>query len=159
MNTGVIALLIGLAGGGIPAWWLTADHYQGVIAKNEVKRQKEIIRQQKEIIEQQEETRLGLLAYANRIVTAGEQLEKNTIIVRNLRRERERMRIDFPVCPVPAATGTGADSDGGARVFSDAVDALFARLQSRTGELVEECDTLNNAAIRRNAERKPPASR
>lgn len=154
MNPGLIALLIGLAAGSLPAWWLTADHYQGVIAKGEVKRQKEII-------DQQEETRQGLLAYADRIKTAGGDREKNAIIVRNLSRDLERLRnIHIPIiCPVPAAAGTGADSDGGARLLSGAVDALFARLQSRAGELVERCDTLNIDAIRRNAESQPPPNR
>lgn len=149
MNPGLIALLIGLAAGSIPAWWLTADHYTGKIAKNEVEHQKRII-------DQQEESRQGLLAYANRIATAGGEREKNAITVRNLSRELERLRINFPVCPVPAATGTGADIDGGAGLLSDAVDALFARLQGRAGELIERCDTLNIDAIRRNAESQPP---
>lgn len=154
MNPVLIALLIGLAGGGIPAWWLTADHYQGVIAQAEVTRQQAII-------QEQQTSRDGLLAYANQIVTAGAQHDQNTRTITDLRRQLDSVRVKFPACPVQAgsATATGADSDGGAGVFSDAVDALFARLQSRTGELVEKCDTLNNAAIRRNAERPPPQNR
>lgn len=144
MNTTVAALVIGLAAGAAPAWWLTADHYQGVIAK-------EHEAQQRNVIEQQEKNRLAFLAYAETITTSGAQHDKDTVTIRNLARESERLRINFPTCPVPGTTEAGADSGEAGRVLPNTVDALFERLQSRTGELVEEADFLNIDAIRMNA--------
>lgn len=150
MNPGLIALLIGLAAGSIPSWWLTADHYQGAIARAEVARWNAIF-------EEQEKSRAGLLAYANRIIQAGAEDEKNTRTITDLRRTLDRVRINFPVCPVPegGAAATGADHDRSAGVFSNGVDAAFAELQKATGRLVERADELNLDAIRRNAEGCP----
>lgn len=145
MNTNWIILLIGLAGGAFPAWWVTADHYQGVIAK-------EHEAQQKLVIEQQEKNRLALLAYAERIVKAGADHDKNAIVVRNLRRELDRVRVQFPTCPVPDTAEAGGDSSGAARILSNAVDVEFAAFQERTGELIERCDRLNIDAIRVNSQ-------
>ena len=41
-----MVLLIGLVAGAAPVWWVTADHYQGVIAKEHEAQQKLVIKQQ-----------------------------------------------------------------------------------------------------------------
>lgn len=138
-----IVLLVGLALGAAPAWWLTADHYQGVIAK-------EHEAQQNLVIEQQEENLKGFIAYANRLVNAEVNREKNDIVVRNLRNELGRVRVEFPVCPMPGTTEAKEGGDEAARLLSARVDELFERLQKRAGGLVEEADELNLDAIRHN---------
>lgn len=148
MNANWLILAIGLASGALPAWWLTSGHYQGVIAK-------EHEAQQVLVIEQQRQSMVALSAYIERGKTAGVEHDKNAIIVRDLRRERDRLRIAFPTCPVSDTTETGADSGGGGGILSDQLDAAFADLQRETGILVERCDTLNIDAIRANAIRSP----
>lgn len=150
MSPAAIALVIGLAAGAIPAWWLTADHYQGAIAKAEVDRQQAVI-------VEQEKSRAGLLAYAQRIVEAGVQHDQNNRIITDLRSRLDGVRINIPACPVRAASpaATGADRDRGTGALSARVDELFAELQARTGALVERADALNIDAIRRNAEGCP----
>ncbi len=143
MNPYLIALLIGLASGAFPAWWITSTHYQGVIAK-------EHENQQKVVIQQQEQNRLALLAYAERIVKAGADHDKNTRTIRHLSRQLDGLRINFPTCPVSDPAEDGGDPDRAARLFSDAMDAEFAAFQKRAGEFIERCDTLNNDAIRAN---------
>lgn len=145
MNTHVAALLVGLAAGAAPAWWLTADHYQGVIAEEH-----EVM--QRNVIEQQQASLVAFEAYIQRGKTAGVEHDKNASIVRNLNRELDRVRVNFPTCAVSEATEAGTDTNGTTRILSDSVAALFARLQSRVGELGERCDKLNIDAIRLNAE-------
>lgn len=105
----------------------------------------------KAIIEQQEKNRLDLITYANGIIKAGADHDKNTRTIRNLSRELDGMRVNFPTCPVSDTTEAGTDSGGGSGILSNSVDALFERLQRRAGILIERCDTLNIDAIRRNA--------
>lgn len=143
MNTNWVILLIGFAGGAIPAWWVTSEHYQKVLAE-------EHEQQQVLVIEQQEKNRLALLAYAERIVKAGADHDKNTRTIRNLSRELNSLRVPFPTCPVSDTTEGGGDSGGAAGVLSDAMASEFATLQSRTGEIIERCDRLNIDAIRAN---------
>jgi len=144
MNANWIILVIGLAGGALPTWLVTSNYYQGVIAKEHVS-------QQKLVIEQQEETQRGLLAYANRITKAGADHDKNTRTIRNLSRELDGLRINFPTCPVSDITQAGSNTSGATGVLSDAVDAAFADLQKEAGRLVERCDTLNVDVIRANS--------
>lgn len=144
MNPHMVILVVGVAAGALPAWWLTADHYQGVIAK-------EHEAQQRVVIEQQEQNLATALAYAEQITKAGADHDKNTRTIRSLSRELDGLRVNFPTCPLPGDTEAGADSGGGARALSDAVDAEFARFQRETGALVERCDTLNIDAIRSNS--------
>lgn len=144
MNPNWIILLIGLAGGALPSWWMTSTYYQGVIADNEVERLKSVAEQQTENYE-------GLVAYAERITKAGADHDKNTRTIRNLARELDGLRVSFPTCPVSDTTEAGADSGGGGRILSDKLDAAFADLQKETGRLIERCDTLNVDAIRANS--------
>lgn len=145
MNLAWIILLIGLAAGSLPAWWITADHYQGVIAQEHEE-------QQKLVIEQQEQNRLALLAYAKHIAEGSVQHDKDQIIINRLAANARRLRIHFPTCPVPGDTETSADSDRGARALSNALDGAFADLQGAAGSLIERCDQLNIDAIRLNRE-------
>lgn len=144
MNNAVAALVIGLAAGAAPAWWLTSDHYQGVIAK-------EHEAQQRNVIAAQEQHRLDLLAYANTITSSGAQHDKDSVTISNLRRKSEWLRVNFPTCPVSGAAEAGGNIGEAGRVLPNPVDALFERLRSRAGELVEEADRLNIDAIRMNA--------
>lgn len=136
-------MLIGLAVGAFPSWWITSTYYQGVISA-------EHEQQQRLVIEQQEKNRQGLLAYANRIVQAGADHDKNTRTIRSLNRELDSLRINFPTCPLPGTTEGGTDTDEASRILSDGMDELFADFQKRTGRLVEEADALNVDAIRAN---------
>lgn len=151
MNTKWLILLIGIAGGASSAWWFTADHYQGVIAK-------EHEAQQELVIEQQEHNRLALLAYAERIVKAGADHDKNIRIVRNLSRELDGLRVNFPTCPLPRAAEGGGNSGGGTGALSDKLDDAFADLQKETSRLIERCDELNADAIRANSQIDPATS-
>lgn len=144
MNTHA-ALLIGIIAGSTSAWWLTANHFQGVIAK-------EHDAMQRNVIEQQQTSLVAFEAYIQRGKTAGVEHDKNAIIVHNLSHELDRVRVNFPTCPVSEAAEADPDRDGAARIFSDTLDALFARLQKGVGELSERCDKLNIDAIRLNAE-------
>ena len=147
MNTNFIILLVGLAGGALPAWWVTADHYQGVIAK-------EHEAQQQLVITQQEKNRQDLLAYANRIVKAEAQHDKDNRTVRTLRNSLDSLRhIDIPICPLPGTAETGTDSGGAARLLYEATNRAFAELQKGDNADFERCDTLNIDAIRANAAR------
>lgn len=142
-----ITLLIGLAGGALPVWWLTADHYQGIIAK-------EHEAQQALVIKQQEQNRLALLAYADRIVKAGADHDKNANIVRTLRNSLDRLRyLEIPICPLPGTAEVGADSDGGAGLLYEKTNRAFRTLQEGDDADFERCDTLNINAIRANAAR------
>lgn len=143
MNPSWIILLIGLAGGALPSWWVTSTYYQGVIAENEAKRQKAVI-------EQQEQNRLALLAYAERITKAGVDHDKNTRTIRNLNHELDGLRVNFPTCAVPDTTEAGSNSGAPTGVLPNPVDAEFRKFQEETGRLVEEADTLNIDAIRAN---------
>ena len=143
MNPNWIILIVGLAGGAFPSWWVTSTYYQGVISA-------EHEQQQRLVIEQQEQNRLALLAYAKRITDSGAQHDKNTRTIRTLNRELDGLRVNFPTCPVPGTTEGGADTNEAGRVLPNPVDALFGRIQARTSRLVEEADELNNAAIRQN---------
>jgi len=147
MNANWIILLIGLAGGALPSWWVTSTYYGGVISREHESAQKLVI-------EQQEQNRLALLAYAKRITDSGVQHDKNTRTIRNLGRELDGLRVNFPTCPVPGTTEGGADSGGGAGILSGKLDEYFADLQKETGRLIERCDTLNIDAIRQNTQVK-----
>jgi hypothetical protein len=141
MNSGI--LLIGLAIGAAPSWWVTSTYYQSVISA-------EHEQQQRLVIEQQEQNRLALLDYAKRITDAGAQHDKDQITISGLSAKRKRVRIVFPTCPVPGTAEGGADSGEAGRVLPNPVDALFGRLQERAGGLIEEADQLNIDAIRQN---------
>src|SRR3989338_11450033 len=112
MNSDWIILLIGLAGGALPSWWVTSTHYQGVLSA-------EHEQQQRLVIEQQEQNRLDFLAYAERIVKGDAQHDKDQITINRLSDKRQRVRVVFPTCPVPGAAEGGTDSGEAGRVLSD----------------------------------------
>ena len=143
MNLNWLILLVGLAGGALPSWWVTSTYYQGVIAQ-------EHEAAQKLVIEQQEQNQLALLAYAKRITDAGVQHDKDQATVNRLAADARRVRVVFPACPVPGTAEGGADSGGGTGTLSDKLDEYFGSLQKETGRLIERCDTLNIDAIRQN---------
>ena len=143
MNPNWIILLVGLAGGALPSWWITSIYYQGVLSA-------EHEQQQRLVIEQQEQNRLDLLAYAERIVKGDAQHGKDQITINSLRAKRERVRVVFPACPMPGIAEGGADSSGGAGTLSDKLSDAFGIFQEETGRLIERCDQLNIDAIRQN---------
>src|SRR3990167_518310 len=143
MNPHWIILLIGLAGGALPSWWVTSTYYQGVLSA-------EHEQQQRLVIEQQEQNRLDLLAYAKRITDSGAQQDKDQVTINRLAADARRVRVVFPTCPVPGTAEGGADTDEAGRVLPNPVDALFGRLQERIGTLIEEADRMNIDAIRQN---------
>ena len=143
MNLNWIIFLLGLAGGVFPSWWATSTYYQSVISA-------EHEQQQRLVIEQQEQNRLALLAYAKRITDSGAQHDKDQITINRLSAKRERVRVVFPTCPVSRTAEGGADTDEAGGLLPNPMDALFGRLQERTGELVEEADRINIDAIRQN---------
>jgi len=146
MNANWIILMIGLAGGAFPSWWVTSTYYGGVISR-------EHEAAQKLVIEQQEQNRLALLAYAKRITDSGVEHDKNTRTIRTLNRELDGLRVNFPTCPVPGAAEGGAYNGGGTGTLSGKLDEYFADLQKETGRLIERCDELNISAIRQNGVR------
>jgi len=144
MNANWIIFILGISSGALPSWWITSTYYNGVLsAEHEV--------QQELVITQQEQNRLALLAYADRIVKSGVDHDKNTRTIRNLGRELDGLRVNFPTCPVSDITEAGGHPSGAAGVLSDAMDAEFAKFQKETGRLIERCDTLNIDAIRANS--------
>jgi len=147
MNLNWIILLLGIAGGAFPSWWVTSTHYKGVISR-------EHEAAQRLVIEQQEEHRLALLAYAERIVKGDAQHDKDQITINRLSDERRRVRVVFPACPLSRTAEGGADSNEAGRALSNGVDAAFADFQSAAGSLVEDADQLNIDAIRQNARLK-----
>lgn len=106
------------------------------------------------VIEQQTKNQAALLAYTEKIQTAGEQHDKNQTIISSLHDELNRVHVHIPTCAVSNPAETSADSGGGAGILSNAVDESFARLQDGVGELTKRCDQLNIDAIRINAEMK-----
>src|SRR3990167_6404116 len=143
MNPHWIILLIGLAGGALPSWWVTSTYYQGVLSA-------EHEQQQRLVIEQQEQNRLDLLAYAKRITDSGAQHDKDQVTINRLAADARRVRVVFPICPVPGTAEGGADSGETGRVLSGRVDEEFGIFQKRVGSLIEEADSLNIDAIRQN---------
>lgn len=144
MSTNWLILLIGLAVGSVPTWWITQTYYNGVLsAEHEA--------QQKVVITQQEQNRLALLEYSKRIITAEADHDKNSRTIRNLSRELDGLRINFPTCAVSGVAESGTDTGGRAGAFSSGVDAAFADLQKETGRLIERCDELNVDAILANS--------
>ena len=104
------------------------------------------------VIEQQTKNQAALLAYTEKIQTAGEQNDKNQTIISSLHDELNRVHVHIPTCAVSNPADASTDSGGGAGILSNAVDESFARLQDGIGELTKRCDQLNIDAIRINAE-------
>lgn len=146
MSPNWVILLIGLAGGAFPSWWVTSTYYQGVISREHESAQKLVI-------EQQEQNLLGFIAYAERITKGDAQHDKDQITINRLAADGRRLRVNFPSCPVPGTAEGNADSGGGAGSLSDKLDGAFADLQSAAGSLIERCDQLNIDAIRQNGAR------
>lgn len=144
MNANWLILIVGLAGGALPSWWITSTYYQGVIAENEVERLKAVAKQQTENYE-------GLVAYAERLVKAEVQRDKNAGIVVGLRNKLAGMQVDLPPCPMPGTADTGTDSNGGAGLFYQEANRAFGDLQKGDNADFERCDKLNVDAIRANS--------
>jgi len=136
-------MIIGLAGGAFPSWWVTSTYYGGVISR-------EHEAAQKMVIEQQEQNRLALLAYAKRITDSGAQHDKNTRTIRTLNRELDGVRVTLPTCPVPGTTEGGADNGGRAGVAAATVDEYMDEAKRAIDDIAERCATLNIDAIRQN---------
>lgn len=143
MSPNWIILLIGLAGGAFPSWWVTSTYYQSVIAQEHEEAQKLVI-------EQQEENLRGFIAYAERITKGDAQHDKDQVTINRLAADARRVRVIFPTCSVPGVAEGGADTNEAGRVLSDRMADLFGVLQEGVGRLVEEADSLNIDAIRQN---------
>lgn len=115
--------------------------------------QDDAVLQQRAVIAQQIKDQADVLAYAAAIKSAGEQHDKDQLTVNNLHDQLSRVRVHFPACrPMSGDTKAAVSKNRSSRVLPDAVDSLFAKLQSRTSALVERCDQLNINAIRLNAD-------
>jgi len=71
--------------------------------------------------------------------------------VNHLAADLRSLQLHIPtLCNLPARGVTTADSDQASRLLSERVDASFARLQGRAGDLFGEADQLNIDAARLN---------
>jgi hypothetical protein len=91
--------------------------------------------------------REALIKYAETIKKSQETHDADQIVISTLTSRLNRVRVHVPTnCPT-----TSKDSSGNSGVFSDSVDAAFAKLQSGVNELAARCDQLNIDAIRLNS--------
>ena len=124
-------LAAGLLVGGYAAWSLTADHYQGVIAKGEAERAALVNQKQAEVIAAQQTQAKITNEVAN-------EYEHKLTDLRGryadaLERVREQTRGDRgPVCGVPDATGGNHAAPGNNR--------LSERAGKRLVELMRDAD-------------------
>jgi hypothetical protein len=126
-------------------WYITSDHYQKQIVEIQLgmatATQTQLLADQQALIEEAAKRKL-----------AEEDHAKDQLYINNLHDDAKRVQI-HSICggAMPPANKTGADPDRAARLLSDRVDAAFAELQSRVGQLVQRCDQLNIDARLSNA--------
>ena len=129
-------------------WYVTSEHYQKIIAQEQVK-EDEIARQQLEHL------RLLATEHAEKSRLVEEQHAADQITITRLGNQLAGVRIHIPSVSCGAVFGTSqtaADSNGAGGILSEQVDAAFAELQTGVGQLVQRCDQLNIDAAQVNAQ-------
>ena len=115
--------------------WLMRDHYEGVIAKKDAALQAAnatYLKQKNEII-----------------LKAGEQHDKDQLIINSLRDRIKRLRnVHIPV--IKCGPNDSADQDGRARLLSEKIDRALGEVREGDGVDSARCDQLNIDAIRSN---------
>lgn len=88
------------------------------------------------------------------IQQAEDQHDKDQATINGLATDLRGLHIHIPACPSTLSDSerTAPDTNAASGVFSAGVDTAFERLQSATGKLIQQCDTLNVDAIRANRE-------
>ncbi|HEY6021540.1 MAG TPA: hypothetical protein VIY48_17065 [Candidatus Paceibacterota bacterium] len=134
--------------GALSSWYFTSDHYQKVIAENQVAVDKAY---QKQLEENQK------LAAENAALrkSAEEEHASNQLVINDLSHQLSRVHIHIPNCSqVPGTSVPGQGEDGKTWILSGKADAAFEELQRGDDEDFARCDQLNIDAIRLNASLK-----
>jgi hypothetical protein len=134
-TVGLVAIFGLLILGALSGWYVTSEHYQKQITGIQLGMAEAV---QTELLEEEAKRKL-----------AEEQHAKDQLTINTLRDQRGRVQIHIPVCS--NTQPAGQDRDREARLFSERVDAAFAKLQAGVGQLVQRCDQLNIDARQFNA--------
>jgi len=140
-----IVLLALAASAAFGAWYVTSNHYEGVIAQhalNDAEAVKaELLRQQKLLTERAEQTRL-----------AEEQHAKDQLTINNLAGKLSRVQVNLPKCggAVPGAGQASANPDGTGGLAAARADEYLAAAQREIQDIGQRCAQLNIDAIAAN---------
>jgi len=142
----VIVPIIGLSVYG--TWYVTSDHYQKVIAEQQVK-EDEAARQQLEHL------RLLATEHAEKSRQAEEQHAADEITITRLGNQLAGVRIHIPSVSCGAVSGTSqtaADSNGTSGMAAARIDEYLAEAQRAIQDIGQRCAQINIDAIKANAQ-------
>lgn len=143
---GVAIIIAAIFGAGV---YVTKDHYEAIIAKNQVERDK--------AVQAQKDANLKLLADISALRSEKEtEHATNQLTVNNLTQRvaaLSRVRIHIPSSGTGCSSGTaGQSADGRSRLLSEKIDAALAEVQRDDGADSARCDQLNIDTIRLDGE-------
>jgi hypothetical protein len=143
---GVAIVIAAIFGSGV---YVTKNHYEAVIAQNQVEHDK--------AVQIQKDANLKLLADISALRTEKEtehainQQVVNDLTQRNAALSRVRIHIPSSGAGCSGST-SGQSADGRSRLLSEKIDAALAEVQSNDGADSARCDQLNIDTIRLNGE-------